>query len=378
MLQSLIALQAILANVNSGAVLSRSLSSSTICATTTTTTTTVLANNCNRVIAIEDEYSNTNGRSHPATATGRFSQPYAAGPPLNFPHQQQQRNYFDSPLGWTRRRVSSVSFTSRSSYSTASSQPSPSSLFASRGGGRGDGSDADKDDESKLNFSTDEHQENIELPFRKYGYRSTPFSWDELDQIVVKEQNLAKLSRSVAQEQEYQRALVKLKREWKSTKDYILYSKFNLPKQFDEETQLYFVDEMEQAASTANGQDQEHPPQPLLRLVPNDYPYYCAPGIEHWVLWKYGTTNSMISSEEIDWAKKSLLQQHQQQSGDGMDHDDDDDGRSSSTTGATPSIVTTTTAPVDPDMIAWENPPALKSLPEINHVHILLRHISKE
>jgi len=202
----------------------------------------------------------------------------------------------------------------------------------------GGGDTHNNNDSSKLNFSNSE-QQDVELPFRKYGYRSTPFSWEELNQIIVKEKNLAKLSRSVSQEQGYQRALVKQRQEWRSTKDKILHSKFNLPMQLDKETQLYFVDE-----TSANQQGQGV----LRKLVPNDFPYYCAPGIGHWVLWKYGA-NSAISSEDIDWAKESLLQ---------LPSSTNDGGN----------VVEAN------NMISWENPPDMKSLPEINHVHILLRH----
>ena len=43
----------------------------------------------------------------------------------------------------------------------------------------------------------DNSEINIEIPFRKYGYRSVPFSWEELHEIIVKKKDLAKLSRSV-------------------------------------------------------------------------------------------------------------------------------------------------------------------------------------
>ncbi|KAL3926387.1 MAG: hypothetical protein SGBAC_013498, partial [Bacillariaceae sp.] len=163
--------------------------------------------------------------------------------------------------------------------------------------------------------------------------------------------NLAKLSRSVAQEQDYQRALGQLRHEWNSTKDYILHAKFNLPKRLDKETQLYSVDEEDTAASNQGGQHES-----LRRIVPNDFPYFCAPGIAHWVLWKYGT-NSEIATEDIDWAIKELSLLIQPSA---------DDGSSSSNV-------------LDRNnVIYWENPPNLKSLPEISHVHILLRDIPKE
>lgn len=321
MLESLIIIQAMLSNVN-GAAISRSLSSSIVAA--------------NQVMAI-----NSLGVS-PVT-TGRFSQPYSGKVPLHhFQHAPQQRNCFASP-GW-HQRVLLLPPTSRSCSTS-------SMLFATRGGG-GD----THDESSQWNFSTKAEQQDIELPFRKYGYRSTPFSWEELHHIIVQEQNLAKLSRSVAQEQDYQRALGQLRQEWKSTKDYILHTKFNLPKRLDKESQLYSVDEEETPPGAATNQGGQH--ETLRRIVPNDFPYFCEPGIAHWVLWKYGT-NSEIATEDIDWAIKELSSLIPPSSA--------DDGSSSSSNILDQSNV-----------IYWENPPNLKSLPEISHVHILLRDIPKQ
>jgi hypothetical protein len=189
-----------------------------------------------------------------------------------------------------------------------------SKLFLKRGGNAADGDLTNSD---------------IKLPFREHGYRCTPFSWDELHQIIVQEQDLAKLSRSVDQEQEYQKSLLQLKREWKSVKDYILHSKFQLPKEMDDDVQKYYV-----AETTI---DRIH--EPILRVVPNDFPYHCAPGIEHWVLWKLGK-ESCITKEEIEFAQN---------------------------------VVQTEYSDVNENMICWENPPGLKSMPEIDHVHILFR-----
>lgn len=176
-----------------------------------------------------------------------------------------------------------------------------------------------------------------QLPFREYGYRSTPFSWDELHQIIVTEQNLAKLCRSVQQEQEYQKSLHRIKKEWKSVKDYILHSKFHLPFEVDNcssssrsiPTKAHVTEETlhESTSKTA---------EPILRIVPNDFPYFCAPGIHHWVLWKLGSVS--ITKEEIEDAKTVVQNEWAAH-----------------------------------DIIHWENPPALKSLPEIHHVHFLFR-----
>jgi hypothetical protein len=170
--------------------------------------------------------------------------------------------------------------------------------------------------------------DNNEIPFREHGYRSNPFSWKELHQIIVQEKNLEKLSRSIPVEQSYQRSLEDLKKEWKSIKDFILHSKFGLPKVLDESLHQYYVPIQEVKLAS-----------PILNVVPNDFPYFCEPGIEHWVLWKLGSEK--ITLHEIDSAKASIhcIEEYL----------------------------------IDDEVmfICWENPSRLKSLPEIEHVHIL-------
>jgi hypothetical protein len=97
----------------------------------------------------------------------------------------------------------------------------------------------------------------------------------------------------------------------------------------DDDVQKYYV-----AETTI---DRIH--EPILRVLPNDFPYHCAPGIEHWVLWKLGKESS-ITKEEIEFAQN---------------------------------IVQSEYSDIDENMIYWENPQGLKSLPEIDHVHILFR-----
>ena len=80
------------------------------------------------------------------------------------------------------------------------------------------------------------------------------------------------------------------------------------------------------------------------RFVHNDFPYYFATDVEHWILWKLG--GGGISTQEIDAAKEDL----REKLGDDV-----------------------------VDTLHWVNPPALKSIPEIDHVHILIRHgVDKE
>ena len=174
--------------------------------------------------------------------------------------------------------------------------------------------------------------DDIVLPHREYGYRSEPLTWDELVSIVDKEKNLAKLSRSVQQQTEYIIYMRNLKSQWKSIYDHILHNKFGFEKR-------------SVGSSSNNDSDdiqslwEAHPPvseikEPRKTLVLNDFPYYNAPGIYHYVLWKIGGD---VTDQEIDEAREELR-------------------------GSLGDVE---------DLLHWKNPPHLKSLPDIDHIHIL-------
>jgi hypothetical protein len=183
-------------------------------------------------------------------------------------------------------------------------------------------------------FATTTTTKSGSLPPREYGYRAAPFSWSELQDIVLKQQNLAKLSRSVAQEETYQRYCEELLQECRSVYDHILHSKFGYLKRFNATTERW---EAYPPTTTATASSRQK--QPTIVLVPNDFPYYAEAGIEHWVLWKL---HASIEEGEVDKAKADL----KTRMGDVL------------------------------DMIYWENPPHLKSLPDIDHVHILVQRAS--
>ena len=71
--------------------------------------------------------------------------------------------------------------------------------------------------------------DEIVLPEREYGYASKPFTWPDLVEII-KEPNLAKLSRSVEQQKDYIRYTRNMLKEWKTVYDHVLVSKFQLSK----------------------------------------------------------------------------------------------------------------------------------------------------
>jgi hypothetical protein len=78
--------------------------------------------------------------------------------------------------------------------------------------------------------------------------------------------------------------------------------------------------------------------KPMMVLLPNDFPYFVESGIEHWVLWKLQCN---ITQDDVDHAVQELKDKYH--------HGD------------------------EIETIWWENPQALKSLPDIDHIHILVR-----
>jgi hypothetical protein len=71
--------------------------------------------------------------------------------------------------------------------------------------------------------------------------------------------------------------------------------------------------------------------QPLVVVVPNDFPYYLEDDIQHWVLWKLGGT---CTPDDIAEGQRQIQ-----------------------------------TAIQATEFLHWINPPHLKSLPDIDHVH---------
>lgn len=110
----------------------------------------------------------------------------------------------------------------------------------------------------------------------------------------------------------------------------------------------------------------------IIVLSINDFPYYFSPGIDHWVLWKLG---GHLTNNEISRAKLDILQSHRDE-GSGCKHrnhngsgniynlsrkiNSDEFFENSNGIADDTSI-----------FLHWINPPHLKSLPGIDHVHIL-------
>ena len=170
----------------------------------------------------------------------------------------------------------------------------------------------------------------IVLPEREYGYQEIPFSWEDLKQIILVEQNLAKLSRSTAQQMDYERFRRRLNQEWRSIYDYILCTKLGFS-----ESATSTKDEDGGSTQRCCDIELEHISEVRTALVENDFPYNMEPGIEHLILWK---TKENITPHEIQETLRSLQDRE--------------------------NVV---------DTLHWINPPHLKSLPGIDHVHFLCR-----
>ena len=181
--------------------------------------------------------------------------------------------------------------------------------------------------------SSDDEDKRIRLPNLKYGYRTEPFAWEELFQVIQGEpRDLAKLSRSVTQQRDYEIYKRDLLQKWVSVMDHVLCAKF--PEIFSPVPQ---ADGRFVADPPLTEASQKHAQNPKMALFPNDFPYYMVPGLEHWVLWKLGD-DGPCREEEIEQAKAELVRSRN----------------------------------MDPlKILHWVNPPNLQSLPSIDHVHII-------
>lgn len=158
----------------------------------------------------------------------------------------------------------------------------------------------------------------------KYGYRRVALEWEELVDIIVTERNLHRLSRSVPQQIKYELFRTQMQKEWRSMDDYVLYTKFGMEKIKGNEE----VDSRWRVIHTPTSENR-------YLLCRNDFPYHFSTGIEHYVFWKLGGD---VIPEEIEQAKQELIK----------------------LTGAT-------------GVLHWRNPPSTRSVPDIDHIHILCR-----
>ncbi|KAL7532493.1 hypothetical protein ACHAXR_007664 [Thalassiosira sp. AJA248-18] len=213
-----------------------------------------------------------------------------------------------------------------------------------------------------------------------------PLSWPELKTIILSPNidDLSKLARSVEQQKAYRIGRDNIKNEWKSIYDYILCTKFEFEWVWTGDASS----EVDSSNSSGghrdgdnnnnsqrqkrsnptfqeylNGQQQSEKEgnsnTPIFNLCLNDFPYYFSPGIQHWVLWKLG---GEVTPGEIATAKLDIMGKNRAQGAtNGMVSDCTECGRNN-----LEQIVN------DHEVfLHWVNPPHLKSLPGIDHVHIL-------
>mmetsp|Transcript_35180 Transcript_35180/g.84885 ORF Transcript_35180/g.84885 Transcript_35180/m.84885 type:complete len:230 (-) Transcript_35180:12-701(-) len=210
--------------------------------------------------------------------------------------------------------------------------------------------------------------------------RQTPLSWSELQAIILSpnDDDLSKLARSEEQTKTYRLRRAEIKSEWESIYDYLLCAKFGFEWVWAAAATVASADSSGEGDNTQRRRKRSRPSfqeyadeQKLgerevnctapLNLSLNDFPYYLAPGIQHFVLWKLG---GWITPEEIAKAKSDILK----------------GSRSPETTNNTQrSHCIGGKDNLDQILndrgvfLYWINPPHLKSLPGIDHVHILFR-----
>ena len=176
------------------------------------------------------------------------------------------------------------------------------------------------------------------------------FSWSGL-QEVIKSNELERLGRSNQCQDEYMEYMTKLTEDgWKTPSDYLLHHVFEYEFTTNKED---IVDGMVTPVNLIL----PHPslPQPLgsgcptiLKLKKNDYPYRFEPGIAHFCLWKL---NGTITEEDLAFGENELRELMMTANNESSDVGD-------------VSVV---------DICRFNNPPALKSIKDIDHTHFMAR-----
>ena len=195
-------------------------------------------------------------------------------------------------------------------------------------------------------------------------FATIKYQWEDLRDII--DNNRFPILRHVDQETTYRLYSQKLKQEWKSVYDFVLHTKFNFGKrliqrdygghqgnsvqsveEYNYESivkQIPTLPEIQSppkdyvwesySAHCVNNNDVEKKMDSQRLLAKNDFPYYMEDGIEHWCLWKLGGDD--VNDVDINWAKEELKKKGN---------------------------IT--------EMMHWINPVHLKSLPDIDHAHIV-------
>lgn len=180
---------------------------------------------------------------------------------------------------------------------------------------------------------SDDSAKRIKLPNLKYGYRSEPFQWEELMALFDSPDDscdLERLCRSVEKQRDYEVFKRDLLLTWRSVLDSVLCDKFDEVFERKMHNGKYIASP---SLSEVKGVHK--------RLVLNDFPYFMSPEIDHYVLWKIG--GGACNEPDINEGKQQLVL---------MGYDN--------------------------AIIHWVNPPNLKSIPEVDHVHMLARRMKED
>jgi hypothetical protein len=94
-----------------------------------------------------------------------------------------------------------------------------------------------------------------------------------------------------------------------------------------------------------------------MRLVKNDFPYHTADNVEHWILWKLDR-------------KAAAGGKHRDREGDARAEDGSRSSIAASDLETAKNDLRARLGNVL-DVLHWVNPPHLKTVPELDHVHIL-------
>ena len=206
--------------------------------------------------------------------------------------------------------------------------------------------------------------------------RVTPLTWPELKAIVNSHEpggELYKLARNKDRQNTYRAFREQINDEWESIYDYLLCEKFGFDWAWSDVKNTPIKDDTNNASDGSviprrkkqskptfqeymNNVDSDNE-YDTLKLCINDFPYYYLPGIQHWILWKLG--GELPTSTELANAKKEILKESTSH----LQHDP--------TQGLLKGNAMERIINDDEVFLHWINPPHLRSLPGIDHVHIL-------
>jgi hypothetical protein len=145
-------------------------------------------------------------------------------------------------------------------------------------------------------------------------------SWDTIKDIVDSG-DLAPLGRSDTQQAVYDDFRSRLNSEWESVSDFVLATKFDIHAEINPST-----------GKKAARRDEICEDKIVMHR--NDFPYHFESGVNHFLIWKIG---SQLTAEDVENCVREIWNN---------------------------------TANVK-DVITYVNPPHLKSIPDIDHAHIL-------